>query len=147
MQPAGPILEYQIGMNGQTMSEQLSQPTSARTGKATETVMVVNGTPDVFELVESLLDAGRYDLVFVADLNDAYSQVKRSRPDLVVVCLGFDDPAGFQALSMLKLDADTRNIPLLTCADPYGRPDDSREAAFEEPGTPLPLAAHPLRMN
>lgn len=129
------------------MREQLNETTSARAGQATETVMIVNGTPDVFELVESLLDAGRYDLVFVADLNDAYSQVKRSRPDLIVVCLGFDDPVGFQVLSMLKLDAETRNIPLLTCADPFNRQDDDREAAVDEPGMPLPLAAHPLPKN
>lgn len=129
------------------MREQTSETMSATPGRTTETVMIVNGTPDVFELVESLLDAGRYDLVFVADLNDAYSQVKRSRPDLIVVCLGFDDPVGFQVLSMLKLDAETRNIPLLTCAEPFTQQDDDREAAVEEPGMPLPLASHPLPMN
>ena len=129
------------------MRKRLSESTPVRTGRATQNVVVVNGTPDVFDLIESLLDAGHYDVVFVADVDHAYSQIRRARPDLVVVCLGFDDPAGFQVLSMLKLDAETRGIPVLTCADLVPREDDVCEAAGEEPGDPLPLTARALPMN
>lgn len=129
------------------MRERLSESTEVRTGRATQNVVVVNGTPEVFDLIESVLDGGHYDMVFVADVDHAYSQIRQSRPDLVVVCVGFDDPAGFQVLSMLKLDSDTRSIPILTCANPFGSEGGRREAQGEEPGDPLPLAARALPMN
>jgi hypothetical protein len=36
------------------------------------------------------------------------------RPDLVVVNLGLDEPAGFGLLAMLRLDARTRAVPVLS---------------------------------
>ena len=80
------------------------------------TVVIVNGHPPVLRLVETVLDAGHYDLVLVASHEEAYSQIKKVRPHLVVVCLCMDETPGFQLLSMLKLDRDTRDIPVLTYA-------------------------------
>ena len=36
-------------------------------------------------------------------------------PHLIIVCLDIDDLDGFQVLSMLKLDDDTKGIPVVTC--------------------------------
>lgn len=44
----------------------------------------------------------------------AYSHIKRLTPHLVIVCLDNDDLGGFQVLSMLKLDEDTKDIPVVT---------------------------------
>lgn len=129
------------------MRERLSETTEVRTGRATQNVVVVNGTPEVFDLIESVLDGGHYDMVFVADVDHAYSQIKQNHPDLVVVCLGFDDPTGFQVLSMLKLDAETSHIPILTCANRFESDGRSGEPRDEEPGDALPLAARALPMN
>jgi PleD family two-component response regulator len=129
------------------MLERLSESTQLQTGRATENVVVVNGTREVFDLIESVLDAGHYDVVFVADVDHAYSQIRQSRPDLVVVCVGFDDPKGFQVLSMLKLDAATRRIPVLTCATPLGTEGESEEPDEEEPADMLRLAERALPMN
>ncbi len=129
------------------MRERLATSTEVRTGRATQNVVVVNGTPEVFDLIESVLDGGHYDMVFVADVDHAYSQIRQTRPDLVVVCLGFDDPTGFQVLSMLKLDAETSRIPILTCASPFESDAGGREAAAEELGQPLRPAVRSLSMN
>jgi PleD family two-component response regulator len=129
------------------MRKRLSKSTDVRTGRATQNVVVVNGTPEVFDVIESVLDAGHYDMVFVADVDHAYSQIRQNRPDLVVVCLGFDDPAGFQVLSMLKLDAETSRIPIVTCANPFESEGGGRESQVEEPGVALPLAVRALPMN
>lgn len=129
------------------MRKRLRESTEVRTRRATQNVVVVSGTPEVFDLIESVLDGGHYDIVFVADVDHAYSQIRQRHPDLVVACLGFDDPAGFQVLSMLKLDAETRRIPILTCASSFGSEGGGRETAGEEPGEPLPLAARALPMN
>jgi PleD family two-component response regulator len=129
------------------MMERLSVSTQLRTGRATQQVVVVNGSQAVFDLLESVLDAGHYDVVFVADVDHAYSQIKQNRPDLVVVCVGLDDPVGFQILSMLKLDTETRQIPVLTCASEYEVSHSKGEPDEEESGDELPIARRALPLN
>ncbi len=53
--------------------------------------------------------------MFVESTEHAYSHIKRLTPHLIIVCLDIDDMDGFQVLSMLKLDADTKDIPVVTC--------------------------------
>lgn len=97
--------------------------------ETTQKVVIINGTAEVLGLLENALDAGHYDVVFVESSAHAYSQVKRVRPDLVILCISVDDTEGLHVLSMLKLDADTRAIPILT----YTTEEDA-----EEPDTEVP---------
>ena len=83
------------------------------------TVVIVNGTTDLLDMVQPVLTAGHYDVVFVESNAHAYSHIKRERPSLVILCLDMREREGFQVLSMLKLDEDTRAIPLLTCLSEY----------------------------
>jgi CheY-like chemotaxis protein len=100
------------------------------TGKATVTqrVVIVNNGPEALELLETVLEAGRYDVVFVESNEHAYSQIKRVQPDLVILCVRIDDKDGFQVLSMLKLDGETRDIPVLTYTTDYEGQDAEDEA-------------------
>jgi PleD family two-component response regulator len=98
---------------------------TARAG--TQNVVIVNGNTQVMGLLESVLDAGRYDVVFVESSAHAYSQIKRVRPHLVILCVRMNDADGLQVLSMLKLDEDTRDIPVLT----YASEDGPEEVGFE----------------
>jgi PleD family two-component response regulator len=81
---------------------------------AAQKVVIINGNTDVLALLEGFLDAGHYDVVFVETTEHAYSQIKRAQPSLVILCTRIEDREGFQILSMLKLDAETRWIPVLT---------------------------------
>lgn len=109
-----------------------------------QTVVIVNGGDEVLELLESVLDAGHYDVVFVESAAHAYSQVKKVQPHLVILCLDMDGDEGFQVLSMLKLDPETRFVPLLTCATGQDdTADDEPEFADDEVLAPRPV----LRMN
>jgi CheY-like chemotaxis protein len=81
---------------------------------AVQKVLIVNGNPEVLLLAEQVVETGHYDMIFVESVAHAYSQVRRVQPNLVILCLGLDDVAGLQVLSMLKLDARTREIPVLT---------------------------------
>jgi PleD family two-component response regulator len=81
---------------------------------AVQKVVVVNGNTEVLGMLEAVLDAGRYDMVFVESSDHAYSQIKKVVPNLVILCARIDDVAVFQLLSMLKLDPSTRDIPVLT---------------------------------
>ena len=78
-------------------------------------VVVVSKQSQLNGLLETVLDAGQYDVVFVESTEHAYSHIKRLTPHLIIVCLDIDDLDGFQVLSMLKLDSDTKNIPVVTC--------------------------------
>ncbi len=129
------------------MMERLSESMRLRTGRATQKVVVVNGSQAMFDLLESVLDAGHYDVVFVADVDHAYSQIKQNRPDLVIVCVGLDDPVGFEVLSMLKLDGDTRHIPIVTCAIGFEVDGAGPASDEDEPDDDLPVVRRELAMN
>jgi PleD family two-component response regulator len=98
--------------NAATAGESLRQ--AVLPGTTTQKVVIVNGSAEILELLETVLDAGHYDVVFVESSEHAYSQIKRVQPNLVILCVRIDDAEGFQVLSMLKLDAGTRDIPVLT---------------------------------
>ena len=102
-------------------------------------VVVVNGDSDVLQLLETVLDAGRYDMVFVEASVHAYSRIKRIQPHLVILCMELDDLDGFRLLSMLKLDDETRAIPVVTyTGDPEQPVDDGeRFAAGDEDEFPV----------
>jgi CheY-like chemotaxis protein len=85
------------------------------TAAPAQKVVVVNGNTGVLAMLESVLDAGRYDMVFVERGDRAYSQIKKVLPDLVILCTRIEQLDGFQVLTMLKLDPETSNIPVLTC--------------------------------
>ena len=88
-------------------------PTTARC--ASQQVVVVSKQSQLNGLLETVLDAGQYDVVFVESTEHAYSHIKRLTPHLIIVCLDIDDLDGFQVLSMLKLDDETKGIPVVTC--------------------------------
>ncbi len=96
-----------------------------------QTVMVINGRESAMGMLEAVLDAGRYDIVFVESMERAYSHIKRVQPSLVILCTRLEDMGGFQVLSMLKLDKETREIPVLTYASDC-EPDESDEDDAEE---------------
>ena len=111
-------------------------------------VVVVNGNTEVLGMLESVLDAGRYDMVFVESGEHAYTQIKKVLPNLVILCTRIERLDGFQLLTMLKLDSQTRDIPVLTCTTEYeGQDFDtviSQLADEEEDAIPVRPS---LRMN
>jgi len=130
-------------LNGATTPDR--RPVS--TAEGTQKVVIVNGSPEILELLENVLDAGRYDIVFVESSEHAYSQIKRVQPNLVILCVRIDSMETFQVLSMLKLDEETRNIPILTyTADVEGQ---STEDESEEDSSEAEIFAptQVLRMN
>jgi len=68
------------------------------------------------------------------------------QPNLVILCVCIEDAAGFDVLSMLKLDEETRDIPVLTyTTQPEGHPTE-RDAP--EPADAVLRSMPPaLRMN
>src|SRR3954471_12131855 len=101
-------------------------------GTTTQKVVIVNGRAEILELLETVLDAGHYNVVFVESNEHAYSQIKRVQPNLVILCVRIDDIDGFQVLSMLKLNDETSGIPVLTYTTEYdGEPQDEDDTVNE----------------
>lgn len=134
-------------MTSAATTDPFSTSANTATAIATQKVVIVNGRPAILDLLETVLDAGHYDVVLVESSAHAYSQIKRVRPNLVVLCVRIEDPQGFQVLSMLKLDEDTRAIPVLTYTTEYEGQDTNEEEVVEgsdaEMLTPQPV----MRMN
>jgi PleD family two-component response regulator len=111
-------------------------------------VVVVNGNTEVLGLLETVLDAGRYDMVFVESSDRAYSQIKKVVPNLVILCARIEDLEGFQLLTMLKLDQETKDIPVLTYTTEYeGQDFDAAISQLAEEEEELLPSRPALRMN
>jgi CheY-like chemotaxis protein len=141
------MLTHVINMSGPTVRRRQSESSQAVAQK----VVIVNGGKEVLGLFETVLDAGRYDVVFVETAAHAYSQIRRVQPDLVILCLKMDDPAGFRVLSMLKLDPETSSIPVLTCTadeeDSELVTEDADEQEADMSADDMLLSRTLLRMN
>jgi PleD family two-component response regulator len=111
-------------------------------------VVVVNGNTEVLGLLETVLDAGRYDMVFVESSDRAYSQIKKVLPNLVILCVRIEELDGFQLLTMLKLDRETSDIPVLTYTTEYeGQDFDAAISQIAEEEEELLPTRPALRMN
>ena len=101
-------------------------------------VVLVNGNPDMLRLLDTVLVAGHYDMVFVPPDGRAYEQIRGVQPDLVILRTELDSQADLQVLTMLKLDPATRHIPVLTLA---AEPDNTAEPEPDRlPAAPEALA-------
>jgi hypothetical protein len=92
-------------------------------GLSSAGIVVVCRAPGLGELMDELLaDPRGFDMIFVESTARAYVRIKELRPDLVVLFAAPDDQESFQLLSVLALDRDTREIPIVT----YGTPGEAR---------------------
>jgi len=116
--------------------------------KPVQKVVVVNGNTEVLGMLETVLDAGRYDMVFVESSDHAYSQIKKVVPNLVILCTRIEELDGFQLLTMLKLDRETKDIPVLTyTTECEGQDFDAAISQLADDEDDLMPARPSLRMN
>jgi CheY-like chemotaxis protein len=109
-------------------------------------VVIVGNAPNQ-RVLETVANAGNYDVVIVESTARAYSHIKRVVPTLVVMCVDVDDPDGCQVLSMLKLDSATAAIPIVTYSM-SGENDGGEESENESVPETVPEFEHiPLVMN
>ena len=96
-------------------------------------VVLVNGDPSVLRMLDTVLAAGHYDMVFVPPDGRAYEQIRSIQPDLVILRTALRDAADLEVLTMLKLDPATRQIPVMTIA---AEEDSSAALDFDDPPAP-----------
>jgi len=133
-------------MTNATTARLLRTTSDTTASPAMQKVVIVNGNGEIFDLLETVLEAGHYDVVFVESNAHAYSQIRLVQPNLVVLCMRIEDPEGFQVLSMLKLDERTRSIPIVTYTTEFEgqEPDDDADESAEGE---IFVAKPAMRMN
>ena len=87
-----------------------------RVNRAYRSIVAVSGDLHRPELMDALLaDGADCDVVYLESIERGYSRIKQIVPDSIVVFVGIDDVPACQLMAMLKLDRDTRTIPLVAC--------------------------------
>jgi CheY-like chemotaxis protein len=76
-------------------------------------VLIVEGHEDTRALYALALSANGFEVVAVADGNEAYQRAWEVHPDIIVTELPMPDYDGWQFLHDLKRNPRTRDIPLV----------------------------------
>ena len=92
----------------------------AKTGNQQQKhIFVINDTIAILELFTSLLEDEGYRVTtdgFSVEMVELLNRVKAERPDLLVLdFLIQDEGKGWQFLQMLRMDRETRGIPVVVC--------------------------------
>jgi PleD family two-component response regulator len=76
--------------------------------------LFIGGGTDALAHVEPILSGRAYDVEFVDMDDEPYATVAALKPDIIVVNLELESDSGFQLLTMLRLDPQTAQIPVLS---------------------------------
>ncbi len=101
------------GAQTDTVHEGL-QAALERLDERTTTILVIDDNPDDARLVSKFLAARKpYRIFHAADGWDGLTQARQRLPDLIILDLMMPELDGLSLLEELKLDARTRNIPVI----------------------------------
>ena len=76
-------------------------------------ILVVDDEPDLVQLVSLRLKIAGYDVMAAYDGQEALDQVKRTRPDLIILDLMLPKLDGYKVCRLLKFDERYKEIPVL----------------------------------
>jgi CheY-like chemotaxis protein len=82
-------------------------------------IFVINDTIAILELFRELLQDEGYQVStdgFSVELVEMLGRIKEAQPDLIVLdFVILDEGKGWQFLQILKMDRETRDIPVIVC--------------------------------
>jgi putative two-component system response regulator len=113
------------------LSKQTHDSTAAPTGdrsgtRAAGTILVVDDIEANARLLERLLTADGYRVLFAHDGHQALERVREDHPDLVLLDVVMPGLDGFETCRMLKADPDTRLVPVVLVTALQSRRDRVR---------------------
>lgn len=80
-------------------------------------VVIINDHPEFLNLIVDFLVENNFDVKSIPQHQDAFTEIKKNEPDLIVSDISVDTSIeGFALIDMLYLDPQTRDIPLIVCA-------------------------------
>ena len=78
-----------------------------------ERILIVDDEPDIVELLEYNLRQAGYSVVTARDGASAMAEVRRQRPDLILLDVMLPDISGTEICRRLRKDASTEGIPIM----------------------------------
>ena len=96
---------------GQLKAHIASATQSRPVGK--KTVLVVDDDNSIRELLKQELESEGYEVRQAADGRAALAEVKREKPDLIILDVMMPELSGFDVAAVLRNDPETLNIPIV----------------------------------
>lgn len=78
-----------------------------------KTIMVVDDEASIRELLRQELEAEGYTVREAKDGRDALAQIKKEKPDLIILDVMMPELSGFDVAAVLRNDPETFNIPIV----------------------------------
>jgi CheY-like chemotaxis protein len=88
------------------------------------TILVVEDIPDILTLLKATLEFKGYHVLTARDGQEALEMIERDRPALIVTDILMPRLDGFNLVHRLRLNSQTRDIPVIFLSATYVAPED-----------------------
>ena len=96
----------------QQLAARQAGPTPAQ-GTGQRTILIVDDDAHIRELLKQELHEAGYGVREAADGREALAQIRRERPDLVILDVMMPEMSGFDVAAVLKGDPQTADLPII----------------------------------
>jgi CheY-like chemotaxis protein len=80
-------------------------------------IAVVNDDTVFLDMMAAVLAEGGWETVVFRDSSGAFDELKRERPDLIILDIRMETPeSGWTLLELLTLDREMATIPMIVCS-------------------------------
>jgi len=93
-------------------------------------LLVVEDIPNILTLIDTTLRFKGYRVVTARNGEEALEAIQKERPMMVITDILMPRMDGFSLVHRLRLDADTRNIPVVFLSATYVAPEDKSFAVL-----------------
>jgi two-component system, chemotaxis family, response regulator PixH len=80
------------------------------------TVLVVEDTPSLLQLINSFLEDSGYKVITASDAKDGYQKALNDQPDIIITDVVMPGMSGFEFCRKLKRNPATSNLPIIICS-------------------------------
>ncbi|MFZ5856154.1 MAG: response regulator [Chloroflexota bacterium] len=92
-------------------------------------LLVVEDVPDTLQLLDVTLTFKGYRVVTARNGNEALAAIQKERPAIIITDILMPQMDGFSLVHRLRLNPDTRGIPVIFLSATYVTPEDKEFAA------------------
>lgn len=91
------------------------------------TILIVEDNEASRDALARLLERRSYSVLMAVDGHDGVARAREKQPDLILMDLGMPGMDGWDATAQLKLDPETRHIPIIVLSA-HAMPNDRHQA-------------------
>ena len=87
-------------------------------------LLVVEDIPDILKLLQATLEFKGYRVITAREGNEALEAIEKERPALIITDILMPKMDGFSLVHQLRLNPETRDIPVVFLSATYVAPED-----------------------